>query len=137
KKYAFSEQAQKEISTISGAIEEIVDLATQAFVENDLHLASKVEPLEQVVDSLKDELRSRHIQRLQNGECTISNGFIFSDLLTNYERVADHCSNIGVCVLRIAEDSFDTHEYLNRIKDGHDDTFESRYNRYKEKYQLA
>lgn len=137
KKYAFSEQAQKEISTISGAIEEIVDLATQAFVENDLHLASKVEPLEQVVDSLKDELRSRHIQRLQNGECTISNGFIFSDLLTNYERVADHCSNIGVCVLRIAEDSFDTHEYLNRIKDGHDDTFENRYNRYKEKYQLA
>ena len=137
KKYAFSEQAQKEISTISGAIEEIVDLATQAFVENDLHLASKVEPLEQVVDSLKDELRSRHVQRLQNGECTISNGFIFSDLLTNYERVADHCSNIGVCVLRIAEDSFDTHEYLNRIKDGHDDTFENRYNRYKEKYQLA
>ena len=106
-------------------------------MENDLHLASKVEPLEQVVDSLKDELRSRHVQRLQNGECTISNGFIFSDLLTNYERVADHCSNIGVCVLRIAEDSFDTHEYLNRIKDGHDDTFENRYNRYKEKYQLA
>ena len=137
KKYAFSEQAQKEISTISGAIEEIVDLATQAFVENDLHLASKVEPLEQVVDSLKDELRSRHVQRLQNGECTISNGFIFSDLLTNYERVADHCSNIGVCVLRIAEDSFDTHEYLNRIKDGHDDTFDNRYNRYKDKYQLA
>ena len=137
KKYVFSGQAQQEISIISSAIEEIVDLATNAFVKNDLYLASKVEPLEQVVDSLKDELRNRHVQRLQNGECTISNGFIFSDLITNYERVADHCSNIGVCILRIAEDSFDTHEYLNHVKDGHDDTFENRYNRYKEKYQLA
>ena len=137
KNYVFSGQAQQEISIISSAIEEIVDLATNAFVKNDLYLASKVEPLEQVVDSLKDELRNRHVQRLQNGECTISNGFIFSDLITNYERVADHCSNIGVCILRIAEDSFDTHEYLNHVKDGHDDTFENRYNRYKEKYQLA
>ncbi|MDD3193289.1 MAG: Na/Pi cotransporter family protein [Oscillospiraceae bacterium] len=137
KKYVFSDQAQKEISTISNAVEEIVELATTSFVENDLYLASKVEPLEQVVDSLKDELRNRHVKRLQNGECTISNGFIFSDLITNYERVADHCSNVGVCVLRIAEDSFDTHEYLNHIKDGHDDTFESRYNRYKEKYALV
>ena len=137
KKYVFSGQAQQEISIISSAIEEIVDLATNAFVKNDLYLASKVEPLEQVVDSLKDELRNRHVQRLQNGECTISNGFIFSDLIPNYERVADHCSNIGVCILRIAEDSFDTHEYLNHVKDGHDDTFENRYNRYKEKYQLA
>ena len=137
KKYVFSGQAQQEISIISSAIEEIVDLATNAFVKNDLYLASKVEPLEQVLDSLKDELRNRHVQRLQNGECTISNGFIFSDLITNYERVADHCSNIGVCILRIAEDSFDTHEYLNHVKDGHDDTFENRYNRYKEKYQLA
>lgn len=137
KKYVFSGQAQQEISIISSAIEEIVDLATNAFVKNDLYLASKVEPLEQVVDSLKDELRNRHVQRLQNGECTISNGFIFSDLITNYERVADHCSNIGVCILRIAEDSFDTHEYLNHVKDGHDDTFENRYNRYKEKYRLA
>ena len=137
KKYVCSGQAQQEISIISSAIEEIVDLATNAFVKNDLYLASKVEPLEQVVDSLKDELRNRHVQRLQNGECTISNGFIFSDLITNYERVADHCSNIGVCILRIAEDSFDTHEYLNHVKDGHDDTFENRYNRYKEKYQLA
>ena len=137
KKYVFSGQAQQEISIVSSAIEEIVDLATNAFVKNDLYLASKVEPLEQVVDSLKDELRNRHVQRLQNGECTISNGFIFSDLITNYERVADHCSNIGVCILRIAEDSFDTHEYLNHVKDGHDDTFENRYNRYKEKYQLA
>ena len=123
KKYVFSGQAQQEISIISSAIEEIVDLATNAFVKNDLYLASKVEPLEQVVDSLKDELRNRHVQRLQNGECTISNGFIFSDLITNYERVADHCSNIGVCILRIAEDSFDTHEYLNHVKDGQDDTF--------------
>ena len=137
KKYVFSGQAQQEISIVSSAIEEIVDLATNAFVKNDLYLASKVEPLEQVVDSLKDELRNRHVQRLQNGECTISNGFIFSDLITNYERGADHCSNIGVCILRIAEDSFDTHEYLNHVKDGHDDTFENRYNRYKEKYQLA
>lgn len=137
KKFAFSEQAQKEINTISKAVEEIVDLATTSFIENDLYLASKVEPLEQVVDSLKDELRNRHVKRLQNGECTINNGFIFSDLITNYERVADHCSNIGVCILRIAEDSFDTHEYLNHIKDGHDDTFESRYNRYKDKYSLA
>lgn len=136
KKIVFSAQATQEISTISAATEEIVELATTSFVGNDLYLASKVEPLEQVVDSLKDELRNRHVRRLQNGECTINHGFIFSDLITNFERVADHCSNIGVCILRIAEDSFDTHEYLNHIKDGHDDTFENRYNRYKEKYVL-
>ncbi|MBQ3241665.1 MAG: Na/Pi cotransporter family protein [Oscillospiraceae bacterium] len=119
KKFVFSDDAKKELDTISFAIEEVVRLATEAFIWDDLAMAAQVEPLEQVVDNMKNELRARHISRLQAGECTIHNGFVFSDLITNFERVADHCSNIGVCLLRIAEDTFDTHEYLNHIKDCH------------------
>ncbi|MBQ2792790.1 MAG: Na/Pi cotransporter family protein [Oscillospiraceae bacterium] len=137
KKFVFSDDAKKELDTISSAIEEVVHLATEAFIRDDLAMASQVEPLEQVVDNMKNELRARHISRLQAGECTIHNGFVFSDLITNYERVADHCSNIGVCLLRIAEDTFDTHEYLNHIKDGHNDSFEKNYQKYKEKYSLV
>ena len=137
KKFVFSDDAKKELDTISSAIEEVVHLATEAFIRDDLAMASQVEPLEQVVDNMKNELRARHISRLQAGECTIHNGFVFSDLITNFERVADHCSNIGVCLLRIAEDTFDTHEYLNHIKDGHNDSFEKNYQKYKEKYSLV
>ncbi|MBR6607392.1 MAG: Na/Pi cotransporter family protein, partial [Oscillospiraceae bacterium] len=137
KKFVFSDDAKKELDTISFAIEEVVRLATEAFIWDDLAMAAQVEPLEQVVDNMKNELRARHISRLQAGECTIHNGFVFSDLITNYERVADHCSNIGVCLLRIAEDTFDTHEYLNHIKDGHNDSFEKNYQKYKEKYSLV
>jgi len=137
KKFVFSDDAKKELDTISSAIEEVVRLATEAFIRDDLAMAAQVEPLEQVVDNMKNELRARHISRLQAGECTIHNGFVFSDLITNFERVADHCSNIGVCLLRIAEDTFDTHEYLNHIKDGHNDSFEKNYQKYKEKYSLV
>ncbi|MBQ1237555.1 MAG: Na/Pi cotransporter family protein [Oscillospiraceae bacterium] len=137
KKFVFSDDAKKELDTISSAIEEVVRLATEAFIRDDLAMAAQVEPLEQVVDNMKNELRARHISRLQAGECTIHNGFVFSDLITNFERVADHCSNIGVCLLRIAEDTFDTHEYLNHIKDGHNDSFEKNYQKYKEMYSLV
>ena len=137
KKFVFSDDAKKELDTISSAIEEVVRLATEAFIRDDLAMATQVEPLEQVVDNMKNELRARHISRLQAGECTIHNGFVFSDLITNFERVADHCSNIGVCLLRIAEDTFDTHEYLNHIKDGHNDSFEKNYQKYKEMYSLV
>ena len=137
KKFVFSDDAKKELDTISFAIEEVVRLATEAFIWDDLAMAAQVEPLEQVVDNMKNELRARHISRLQAGECTIHNGFVFSDLITNFERVADHCSNIGVCLLRIAEDTFDTHEYLNHIKDGHNDSFEKNYQKYKEMYSLV
>ena len=115
------------------AVREIVGMSVKALRENDAYLASRVEPLEQVIDLLKDELRSRHIARLQNGECTIENGFVFNDALTNFERVSDHCSNLAVYVIQQQHSSFDTHEYLRDIK-RNDAQFKELYEEYKEKY---
>ena len=133
KKISFSEQAGKELNCIMSAVREIVGMSVKALRENDAYLASRVEPLEQVIDLLKDELRSRHIARLQNGECTIENGFVFNDALTNFERVSDHCSNLAVCVIQLQHSSFDTHEYLRDIK-RNDAQFKELYEEYKEKY---
>ena len=125
KKIVFSESATKELSVMTAAINEILELTTTAFVNNDLEVAAKIEPLEQVIDKLKAKLKNRHIQRLQKNECTIETGFVFSDILTNYERIADHCSNIAVCLIEVANDSFDTHEYLHNFH--HDVSFETQY----------
>ena len=102
----------------------------------DLELAKRIEPLEQVIDRIKFKLKKRHIQRLQNGECTIESGFIFSDFITNCERVADHCSNVAVCLIQVAEDSFDTHEYLQNLREHGDVSFDEQYKMYKEKYAV-
>ena len=91
-------------------------MTVTAFAGNNISLARQVEPLEQVIDTLKAELKIRHIQRLKDGNCTIELGFVLSDLLTNYERISDHCSNIAVCMIQIAESQFDTHGYLNELK---------------------
>ena len=99
KEIRFSDAAWRELSVITAAVEEILDLSLTAFLHNDVRTAALVEPLEQVVDTLKDQLRSRHILRLQKGNCSIEAGFVWSDLLTNLERVADHCSNIAGCVI--------------------------------------
>ncbi len=96
-----------------------------------------MEPLEQVVDDLKNQLRMRHIQRLQQGGCTIELGFVFSDLLTNFERVSDHCSNIAVSIIELSHDSFDTHEYLQAVKSGSDPEFIEHFNEYRKKYSLS
>lgn len=105
-----------------------------AFQKCDTYAAGKIEPLEQVVDGLVREVKTRHIARLQAGVCTIEYGFVLDDLLTNYERIADHCSNIAVAMIEVAADKFDTHEYLNNVKHGGSVKFERRYEKYRGRY---
>nr|MDD6336672.1 PhoU domain-containing protein [bacterium] len=136
KKITFSEEAVADLQVIYAAVQDVVNLAVDAFIHHDLALAARVEPLEQVVDLLKNQLRSRHIQRLQKGNCTTELGFIFSDLITNYERIADHCSNIAVCLIEVEHDSFDTHEYLNKIKTSGEQDFSNLFEQYRKQYAL-
>lgn len=136
KKLSFSEKAQKEIDVLSAAIKEIVTKTMDAFERSDIATAHMVEPLEEVIDELKAELKVRHIRRLREGRCTIELGFILQDLLTNYERISDHCSNIAVCIIEIDKTSFDTHEYLHEIKTGSDSDFVKYFKEYENKYTL-
>ena len=117
KDICFSDAAQRELDVLRIAVSEIVSLAVGAFVGNDLEMAFRVEPLEDTIDGLCDELKLHHIIRLQDGSCTLSMGFVFNDLLTNYERIADHCSNIAVAMIELESDSFDTHEYLRSLRE--------------------
>ena len=135
KKVSFSVEASGELKIVESAVSEIVDMSISAFIQNDLPLASKVEPLEEVIDNLCSQLRDRHVERLKNGECTIEQGFIFVDLLTNYERVADHCSNIGGCLIQSEEDSYRLHEYLSQVKESNGN-FVRYYEQFKVKYSL-
>ncbi len=131
----FSKQALDEYKNISNAIKEILDLSYKSFSNNDFLSARKTEPLEQVIDRLKEELRTRHILRLQKGECSVAAGFIWSDLLTNLERVADHCSNISGCILDTFEHNMNIHENLRAYRKN-DDDFKREYKFYTEKYTL-
>ena len=120
-------------------VQDVLNRTTDAFRKDDLHLASKVEPLETVVDELVRAIKARHVARLQAGSCSIEYGFVLEDLLTNYERVCDHCSNVAVAQIEVAQDSFDTHAYLNDLRSGHASTkeseqFQRRLNRYRERY---
>ena len=116
KELHFSETAKKELETICNAEREIIRLTVSALAEDDMANAALVEPLEQVVDSLKARIKTRHIDRLQKNECTIELGFVLSDLLNNLERISDHCSNIAGCIIEIAHHSLDMHEYLTHVK---------------------
>ena len=136
KKLSFSDEANREMRVAMDAVLEVLDLAIDAFIRDDVQTAELVEPLEQVVDDLKNELKRRHVQRLQQGECTIELGFVFSDLLTNFERVSDHCSNIAVAIIELSHDSFDTHEYLHEVKSGSNKEFIEQYNAFSRKYTL-
>lgn len=136
KKITFSESASNDIAIITLAVTEILDMTTKALTETDLALAEHIEPLEQVIDRLKREIKKGHINRLKIGDCTIELGFILSDLLTDYERISDHCSNIGVCMIEINNDAFETHEYLNQVKSGEDGQFAHLYEAYKKKYYI-
>ena len=133
KNVIFSENAAAEYKTICDAVTEILDLSYQAFSKDDIQLARKTEPLEQVINKLKEELRPRHFIRLQNRECSVAAGFIWSDLLTNLERVSDHCSNISGCVLDTAGRNMNMHENQRIIRDSKED-FEQRYHMYLVKY---
>ncbi len=132
----FSEKATEELRIITNAILEILDITTDAFVDNDLRQAIEVEPLEQVIDGLKAEMKKRHVRRLQEGKCTIELGFVHADILTNYERISDHCSNIAACMIQIKEDSMDTHTYLNEVKSSGEPHFTKYFNRFADRYVL-
>jgi len=131
----FSDEAKAELRVLSDAIWEIMEITEKAFINNDLAIAEQVEPLEQVVDKLIDQVKHHHIERMRQGKCTIEMGFILSDLLNNYSRVSDHCSNVAVAVIEVAHNSFDTHKYLNDVKYGSDD-FAAAFEQYAEKYVI-
>jgi len=136
KNVQFSDAARHEMTVLESAVTEIVRISVEAFVSNDLPLASHVEPLEELIDNLCDEMKLHHIDRIQKGVCTLNQGFVFNDLLTNYERVADHCSNIAVAMIELESDSFDTHEYLNSVKEMKSATFSRYYEEYSGKYKI-
>ncbi len=133
---SFSDEAKKELAVVENAIREILATTRKAFEENNPSLALEVEPLEQVIDGLLKKIKARHITRLTGGNCTIEMGFILSDLITNYERVSDHCSNIAVCVIRISDSVFDIHQYLNDYKETDNPDFKEKYMNYKAKYSI-
>jgi phosphate:Na+ symporter len=138
KSIAFSKDAQEELQVLEGAVQDVLSRTTDAFRKGDLHMAGKVEPLETVVDELVRAIKARHVARLQTGSCSIEYGFVLEDLLTNYERVCDHCSNVAVAQIEVAQDSFDTHAYLNDLRYGNEtkesEQFQRRLDRYRERY---
>ena len=132
----FSGQAQAEIRIFTDAVKEIVSTAIRVFETDNAELASMVEPLEEVIDNLNAKLKKRHIKRLRTGECTIELGFVLSDIINNYERIADHCSNIAIWILQSKEEGFETHEYLVKLKEGNNEEFKNLYLGFKDKYQM-
>ncbi|MBE5764816.1 MAG: Na/Pi cotransporter family protein [Clostridiales bacterium] len=131
----FTEQGKKELKVICSALSEIVHLAYESFTENDIKKAYAVEPLEQLIDELKDALRNNHITRLKAGECSIEAGFVWSDILTNLERVADHCENIALCIIDGEAMNMNAHEALRSLKKVNPN-FEEQYNSFKQKYSI-
>lgn len=128
KNLTFSKDAIEELKVFTRAIKDIVESTVVVFEENDMSVASIIEPMEEVIDNLSDELKNRHIKRLTENKCTIELGFIFSDITTNYERISDHCSNIAVCLIEVNENEFETHGYLDNVKHDSKD--------FKEKYHI-
>lgn len=136
KNIVFSDEAKAEIAVISDAIKEITSITAEAFSKDSIELAKRVEPLEQVIDKLVATTKMNHITRLQKGACTIELGFVLSDLLTSYERISDHCSNIAVAIIETAHNSFGTHEYLNQVKNNNNEAFEQEYKVFADKYTI-
>ena len=136
KQLTFSAEAKRELSVMVSAVTEILELSLTAFRDNDLDSAVMVEPLEQVVDSLRDYIKKQHVSRLQHQECTIEMGFILSDVLTNLERVSDHCSNIAGCLLEMSHESMDMHKYLRQVKDGGEKEYNDYFDYFKMKYAI-
>lgn len=136
KKIRFSDAADAELKILKCAIREIVELSFACFISNDLNTAYKVEPLEQRIDELCDEMKLHHVERLQEGTCSLSQGFVFNDLLTNLERVADHCSNLAIAVIELHSNSYDAHEYVIRLKELRAHHFDEYYEQYEKKYTV-
>ena len=136
KHIVFSDEAEDELELLTRAIHEIVDITTEAFEKEDVNLAYRVEPLEEMIDLLCDEMKMRHIARIQRGTCTLNHGFVFNDLLTNYERVADHCSNLAVAMIELEGDAFDTHEGLRKLRDEQSMDFQNAYEDYAARFTI-
>lgn len=136
KNISFSESAQKELSVLHDALLEITALTERAFCENDVTLAVKIEPLEQVIDRLIYQIKTHHINRLQQGDCTIQLGFVLSDLITNYERVSDHCSNVAATLIEAEHDSLKTHEYLRNFKSEENEIYKTAYEEYNKRFSI-
>ena len=136
KKLNFSVEANKDLRVIFDAVIEIMGLAEKAFKDNDMSAAFSVEPLEQNIDLLKEEIRSRHIIRLQKGGCSADSGFVLNDILTNLERVADHCSNIAVCIIESKNNKLDMHEALREMRTD-DENYREKFREYGRKYRLS
>ena len=132
----FSDKAMAELNLYSNAVYEIMSMTCKALNEDDMKIAKRIEPLEEVINGLNATIKKQHIKRLQKGKCTIELGIALENLLNNYERVADHCSNVAASLLQVKTDSFDTHEYLNRVKQESNIEFQAMYSMYKEKYSL-
>ena len=136
KKQKFSEKGRREMNVLISAVREVTDTAVSAFCENSTEKARSVEPLEEVVDMLTKELRSRHIKRLAKAECGVTSGFIVNDMLTDFERVSDYCSNIALAVLERDEVKLEPHDYSKRLKKGNDEQYNALFRYYNEKYDL-
>lgn len=135
-KIHFSEEANRELDVMARAVKEIIENSTNAFVNDDVELASTVEPLEQVIDNLKAELRARHAKRMQSGECSVENGILFFDVINSFERIADHCSNLAVCIIELSQGSFQTHSYLKGVKKSNNKIFMDSFESYLAKYAI-
>ena len=136
KKIVFSPTGARELKVMLAAVTRILEITINAFLDNDVAAAYRVEPLEELIDNLCDEMKLHHIDRLQTGECTLNHGFAFNDLLTNCERVSDHCSNIAVAMIELESDSFDTHEYINSVMAMHSHRFDEYYAEYSKEFQI-
>jgi phosphate:Na+ symporter len=135
KNLKFTGEAELELNVITSAVAEILDLALNAFINNDVETAAGVEPLEQVIDNLKEQLRTRHILRLQQGDCTMDAGFIWSDILTNLERTSDHCSNIAGCIMDLNNSNMNFHELVRNFREESEE-FTNKYKMYRQEYRL-
>ena len=133
---AYTEEAQHELETITAAVREVMELSLKAFKEQDTAEAAKVEPLEQVVDQLKETLRNNHIRRMKIGKCSMAAGIIWADILTDLARISDHCSNIAGCILDLQEHTMNIHEN-HRYQKKYDPQFKKRFMEYQEKYALS
>lgn len=136
KQIVFSPAGSRELNVMLSAVTRILELTISAFLNNDVDAAYRVEPLEELIDNLCDEMKLHHIDRLQTGECTLNHGFAFNDLLTNCERVSDHCSNIAVAMIELESESFDTHEYINSVMAMHSHSFDKYYAEYSKEFQI-
>jgi phosphate:Na+ symporter len=135
-KIHFTDDANKELDIMGKAVKEIIENSTKAFMDDDIELAATIEPLEQVINNLKAELRARHEKRINDGECTIENGLLFFDIINSFERIADHCSNLAVCIIELSQGSYQTHSYLKGVKSSENRHFMESFEEYLNKYAI-